>query len=278
MNKTEQLDFLIRFLSAGTEIPPTIKGFALRCPHSLGHVRASTAATSLRSSIDDKWRLFRSLVNVREPASITDDFLAVQNNLLQSMIEEKGITDVNNLKPMRNNLYLWRGDITTLKIGAIVNAANSAMLGCFIPCHACIDNAIHTFAGVQLRLECANVMRKQGHTEPAGTAKITPAFNLPCNYILHTVGPIIRDTVRNEDKKLLAGCYRSCLSLAEEHKIESVAFCCISTGEFHFPNEEAAQVAVNTVSDFLKTNKYIIKVVFNVFKEQDEIIYRRLLG
>jgi len=243
MNKTEQLNFLIRFLSPQTEIPQTI---------------------------DDKWRLFRSLVNAREPSPIArtkgpNDFLDIQNNLLQSMIEEKGITDVNNLKPMRNNLYLWRGDITTLKIGAIVNAANSAMLGCFIPCHACIDNAIHTFSGVQLRLECANIMQKQGHAEPAGTAKITPAFNLPCDYILHTVGPIIRDTVRNEDKKLLAGCYRSCLSLAEEHKIESVAFCCISTGEFHYPNEEAAQVAVNTVSDFLKTNKYIKKVVFNVF-------------
>ena len=251
MNKVEQLEFLISFLSPQTEIPPTI---------------------------DDKWRLFRSLVNVREPAPIADDFLDVQNNLLQSMIEEKGITDVNNLEPMRNNLYLWRGDITTLKIGAIVNAANSAMLGCFMPCHACIDNAIHTFAGVQLRLECANIMQKQGHTEPTGTAKITPAFNLPCNYILHTVGPIIRENVRKEDKKLLADCYRSCLSLAEEHTIESVAFCCISTGEFHFPNEEAAQVAVNTVSDFLKTNKYIKKVVFNVFKEQDEIIYRRLLG
>ena len=251
MNKTEQLDFLIRFLSPETKIPQ-ITG--------------------------DKWRLFRSLVNVREPAPITDDFLAVQNNLLQSMIEEKGITDVNNLEPMRDNLYLWRGDITTLKTGAIVNAANSAMLGCFMPCHACIDNAIHTFAGVQLRLECANIMQKQGHAEPIGTAKITPAFNLPCNYILHTVGPIIRDAVRNEDKKLLAGCYRSCLSLAEEHTIESVAFCCISTGEFHFPNEEAAQVAVTTVSDFLKTSKQIKKVVFNVFKEQDEIIYRRLLG
>jgi len=170
MNKAEQLEFLIRFLSPQTEIPPTI---------------------------DDKWRLFRSLVNVREPAPIADDFLDVQNNLLQSMIEEKGITDVNNLEPMRNNLYLWRGDITTLKIGAIVNAANSAMLGCFMPCHACIDNAIHTFSGVQLRLECANIMQKQGHTEPTGTAKITPAFNLPCNYILHTVGPIIRENVRN---------------------------------------------------------------------------------
>jgi O-acetyl-ADP-ribose deacetylase (regulator of RNase III) len=251
MNKTEQLDFLIRFLSPQMEIPQTI---------------------------DDKWRLFRSLVNVREPAPIADDFLAIQNNLLQSIIEENGITDIDNLEPLRKNIYLWRGDITTIKIGAIVNAANSGMLGCFMPCHACIDNAIHTFAGVQLRLECAEIMRKQGHAEPTGKAKITPAFNLPCDYILHTVGPIIRGSVSNKDKQFLSDCYRSCLSLAEEHSIESIAFCCISTGEFHFPNEEAAHIAVNTVSAFLKTSKQIKKIVFNVFKEQDENIYRRLLG
>ena len=251
MTKTEQLDFLIRFLSPQTEIPQTI---------------------------DDKWRLFRSLVNVREPAPIADDFLAIQNNLLQSIIEENGITDVDSLEPLRENIYLWRGDITTIKIGAIVNAANSGMLGCFMPCHACIDNAIHTFSGVQLRLECAEIMRKQGHAESTGKAKITPAFNLPCDYILHTVGPIICGSVSNKDKQFLSDCYRSCLSLAEEHSIESIAFCCISTGEFHFPNEEAANIAVNTVSAFLKTSKQIKKIVFNVFKEQDENIYRRLLG
>ena len=251
MNKTEQLDFLIRFLSPQMEIPQTI---------------------------EDKWRLFRSLVNVREPAPIADDFITIQNNLLQSIIEENGITDVDSLEPLRENIYLWRGDITTIKIGAIVNAANSGMLGCFMPCHACIDNAIHTFAGVQLRLECAESMRKQGHAEPTGKAKITPAFNLPCDYILHTVGPIIRGSVSNKDKQFLSDCYRSCLSLAEEHSIESIAFCCISTGEFHFPNEEAANIAVNTVSAFLKTSKQIKKIVFNVFKEQDENIYRRLLG
>jgi hypothetical protein len=169
MNKTQQLDFLIRFISPQTEIPQTT---------------------------DDKWRLFRSLVNVREPSPIADEFLSVQDNFLKSVIAEKGITDINSLKPLKDNLYLWRGDITTLKIGAIVNAANSAMLGCFMPCHACIDNAIHTFSGVQLRLECADIMRKQGHPEPTGTAKITPAFNLPSNFILHTVGLIIRENVR----------------------------------------------------------------------------------
>jgi O-acetyl-ADP-ribose deacetylase (regulator of RNase III)/DNA-binding HxlR family transcriptional regulator len=249
--KTEQLDFLIRRLNPQTEIP---------------------------KSTDDKMFLFRSLVNVREPVPIDDDFLSVQDNFLKSVIAEKGITDIDSLEPLQNNLYLWRGDITTLKIGAIVNAANSAMLGCFMPCHACIDNAIHTFAGVQLRLECAKIMQEQGHPEPTGTAKITPAFNLPSDYILHTVGPIIRGNLKNEDKQQLADCYNSCLSLTEKHKIKSIAFCCISTGEFHFPNEEAADIATNTVTNFLTTSKYIEKVVFNVFKEQDEIIYRRLLG
>jgi len=251
MTKSEQLDFLIGCLCKETEIP---------------------------QSIDDKWRLFRSLVNVREPAPIAEDFLTVQNNLLQSIISENGVTDVDTLKPLQENIYLWRGDITTLKVGAIVNAANSGMLGCFMPCHLCIDNAIHTFAGVQLRLECAEIMQKQGHAEKTGKAKITSAYNLPCDFILHTVGPIIYNNVSEKDKQLLSDCYVSCLSLAEENKIKSVAFCCISTGEFHFPNEEAANIAVNTVSAFLKNSKYIKKIVFNVFKEQDENIYRRLLG
>ena len=152
------------------------------------------------------------------------------------------------------------------------------MFGCFMPCHLCIDNAIHTFEGVQLRLECAEIMQKQGHAEKTGKEKITSAYNLPCNFILHTVGPIIYNNVSEKDKQLLSDCYVSCLSLAEENKIKSVAFCCISTGEFHFPNEEAANIAVNTVSAFLKNSKYIKKIVFNVFKEQDENIYRRLLG
>ena len=264
MTKSEQLDFLISLLASSclcreTENPL----FATKFP---------------AQSIDDKWRLFRSLVNVREPAPIAEDFLTVQNNLLQSIISENGVTDVDTLKPLQENIYLWRGDITTLKVGAIVNAANSGMLGCFMPCHLCIDNAIHTFAGVQLRLECTEIMQKQGHAEKTGKAKITSAYNLPCDFILHTVGPIIYNNVSEKDKQLLSDCYVSCLSLAEENKIKSVAFCCISTGEFHFPNEEAANIAVNTVSAFLKNSKYIKKIVFNVFKEQDENIYRRLLG
>ncbi len=175
-------------------------------------------------------------------------------------------------------LYLWRDDITTLRVGAIVNAANSAMLGCFAPNHGCIDNAIHTFAGVQLRMECAAIMEKQGHPEPAGTAKITGAYNLPCKYILHTVGPIVGRRLTEEHRQMLESCYRSCIELADKNKIESVAFCCISTGEFHFPNEDAARIAIDTVTDCMKSCITVKRVVFNVFTERDEGIYRGLLG
>jgi O-acetyl-ADP-ribose deacetylase (regulator of RNase III) len=228
----------------------------------------------------EKFKLFRSLVNVRPPLQASDEFLSKQNELLQSLIIEKGITDIVNLKPVSENIYLWRGDITTLKVDAIVNAANSAMLGCFVPCHACIDNAIHTFAGVQLRLECAEIMKKQGHPEPTGKVKITAAHNLPSKYILHTVGPIIRDKLTDKDCQLLSDSYHSCLELAAQNNVKSVAFCCISTGEFRFPNEEAAKIATQTVSSFLndKNHNQDMKIIFNVFKEQDEQIYQRLLG
>lgn len=172
---------------------------------------------------------------------------------------------------------MWQGDITTLRCDAIVNAANSGMTGCYVPNHRCIDNAIHTYAGVQLRTACAKIMKKQGHEEPTGQAKITPAFNLPCDYVLHTVGPIITGRVTQEDRDLLASCYRSCLELAAEYQLESVAFCCISTGEFHFPNALAAEIAVETVKAFLSRETSVKKVIFNVFKDMNKEIYTRLL-
>ena len=178
---------------------------------------------------------------------------------------------------MREGIYLWQGDITTLRCDAIVNAANSGMLGCFVPCHGCIDNAIHTFAGVQLRLACARIMDEQGRQEETGGAKLTPAFNLPCRYILHTVGPIVSGRLTQRDCDLLASCYRSCLELAEENHIKSVAFCCISTGEFHFPNRQAAEIAVNTVMEFKEKTPSNMEVIFNVFKDMDAAIYRALL-
>ena len=223
-------------------------------------------------------QLLRGLMNLRAPQHADADFLQMQDAYLQGETAAKGITDIADLTPIKPGLYLWQGDITTLKCDAIVNAANSGMTGCYIPNHRCIDNAIHTFAGMELRLACEELMEKQGHSEPAGQAKITPAFNLPCRYVLHTVGPIIEGRVTERDRELLASCYRSCLELAAENGLESVAFCCISTGEFHFPNELAAETAVRTVKDYLKKQTSVKRVIFNVFKDFDRSIYARLLG
>lgn len=222
--------------------------------------------------------LLRSLMNVRPPRPISEGFLAVQDEYLQEELRQRGITDLADLTPIGEGIYLWQGDITTLRCDAIVNAANSQLLGCFCPCHGCIDNCIHTYAGVQLRLECARLMKRQGREEETGRAKITRAYNLPCKYILHTVGPIIQGRLTKRDEELLASCYRACLELAVQNGVDSIAFCCISTGEFHFPNDRAAEIAVQTVRKFIQEKKSGIKVIFNVFKDLDYKIYRNLLG
>ena len=222
-------------------------------------------------------RLLRSLFNVRMPREIGGDFLKIQDEYLQEEAQRKGITDIADLEPIQEDFYLWQGDITTLKCGAIVNAANSQMLGCFQPCHGCIDNAIHTFAGVQLRNICNEMMTKQGYNEPTGQAKITPAYNLPCKYVIHTVGPIVNGWLTEKDCDLLKSCYLSCLKLAEENGVESIAFCCISTGVFGFPQREAAQIAVDTVKEYKAATGSYIKVIFNVFKDEDHVIYNKLL-
>ena len=222
-------------------------------------------------------KLLRALFNVRLPLPTGEEFLRVQDEYLQEEIAQKGITSIDDLEPIKPDIYLWQGDITTLKCDAIVNAANSGMTGCYVPNHRCIDNAIHTFAGVELRLACEELMERQGYPEPTGQAKITPAFNLPCRYVLHTVGPIINGRVTKEEEELLSSCYRSCLELAEEHSLESVAFCCVSTGEFHFPNEQAAEIAVETVKQFMNRKTSVKKVIFNVFKNLDKAIYEKLL-
>lgn len=222
--------------------------------------------------------LLRALFNIRMPRPVSDEFLRVQDEYLQREIAEKGVTDVADLTPVQDGLYLWQGDITTLKCGAVVNAANSQMLGCFVPGHTCIDNAIHTFAGVQLRAACAKLMERQGHEEPTGQAKITPAFNLPCRYVIHTVGPIVQGGLTQLHRQQLASCYRSCLELAAENGVDSIAFCCISTGVFLFPNEEAAKIAVDTVKKFRAEADSPIEVIFNVYKPVDLYIYRELLG
>lgn len=259
MTQNERRQFLIRKLLSeepeyqGIEIPPHIEG---------------------------QKRFLRSLMNVRRPRPIDAEILKIQDEYLKAEVEAKGIVDGSTLPacPSNKRMVLWRGDITTLKVDGIVNAANSALRGCFIPCHSCVDNIIHSVSGIQLRLACDEIMRKQGHEEPTGSAKITPAFNLPCQYVLHTVGPIVSGPLTDTHCSQLADCYQSCLELAVKNGLKSLAFCCISTGEFHFPQRTAAEIAVETVKEFLRSDRTMEKVIFNVFKTEDYEIYKRLLG
>ena len=229
---------------------------------------------------EEQWNLLRSLFNVRPPYPASQEFLKVQDEYLSELVRSRGIVDAESLpaSELDPRITLWQGDITTLRCDAIVNAANSALLGCWQPCHSCIDNMIHSLSGVQLRIKCNEIIQEQGHEEETGTAKITPAYNLPCKYVLHTVGPIISGPLRKEDCDLLAGCYQSCLELAAGNNVRSVAFCCISTGVFHFPQQRAAEIAVETVRQFLETDSSIDRVIFNVFTDRDLAIYQRLLG
>lgn len=227
---------------------------------------------------EEQKKLLRSLMNVRLAAPVSEEFQRIQDEYLQEENRNRGIVELSSLTPIQDDIYLWRGDITRLACGAIVNAANSGMTGCYQPCHNCIDNCIHTYAGIQLRNYCSDLMEKQGYEEPTGTAKITPAFNLPCEYVIHTVGPIVRGKLTPLHCRRLASCYRSCLELADQTQVHSIAFCCISTGVFMFPNEEAAKIAVQTVKDYKAETGSKIEVIFNVFKELDEQIYRNLLG
>lgn len=228
--------------------------------------------------VDGQKKLLRSLMNIRRAAPVSEEFQRIQDEYLQEENRSRGIVALSALTPIQSGIYLWRGDITGLACGAIVNAANSGMTGCYQPCHSCIDNCIHTYAGIQLRNYCSDLMKKQGHAEPTGTAKITPAFNLPCEYVIHTVGPIVQGELTRLHLRQLASCYRSCLELADRKQIGSIAFCCISTGVFGFPNEEAARIAVQTVKEYKAETGSKIEVIFNVFKELDEQIYRSILG
>lgn len=247
----EQLDYLIRTLNPNIKIP---------------------------ESKQEKEDILRTLMNIWEVEKLPEQFFDVQDEYLKQKLSEKKIIELEELDEVEKNIYLWQGDITTLKVDAIVNAANKALLGCFIPHHRCIDNAIHTQAGLQLRQECFEIMQKQGEFEKTGQAKITSGYNLPAKYVIHTVGPIIYNLVEDSDKELLASCYRNCLELALKNNLKSIAFCCISTGEFRFPNDLAAQIAVTEVRKVLSENPdKDIKVVFNVFKDSHLAIYRDLL-
>ena len=223
-------------------------------------------------------RLLRGLMNVRMPADADLEFLKVQDEYLQEDLQERGVVDINTLTPIEDGIYLWQGDITRLNADSIVDACNDQLCGCFVPNHNCIDNSIHTFAGIQLRKKCGDIMKMQGHPESVGQAKITPAYNLPCKYVLHTVGPIVQGRLTKRHEELLASCYTSCLDLAAQYNLESVAFCCISTGVFMFPNDRAAAIAVDTVRQYMEKGTSVKKVIFNVFKDIDKEIYESLLG
>lgn len=225
------------------------------------------------------WRAFRALVNTRPPMPAGSSWLEAQDELLAGLIDEAGIASVKDGAPCTydDRIRLWQGDITTLAVDAIVNAANSQMLGCWVPGHYCIDNAIHTFAGMQLRLECARIMDAQGCEEPTGCAKITAAYNLPSRHVIHTVGPIANGRPTDRHRAQLASSYESCLNLAQENSLPSIAFCCISTGVFGFPRQEAAQIAVETVRKWLDRTSAQMTVVFNVFTDSDYDIYADLL-
>lgn len=221
-------------------------------------------------------RLMRSLMNICQPTEFSDEFYKLQDEVLKEDAANKGTVSLDDMDEKEKGIYLWKGDITRLQVDAIVNAANNQMLGCFVPMHKCIDNAIHSASGVQLRLECDRAMKEQGSEEPTGSAKITDAYNLPCKKVIHTVGPIVFSGLHEKHKELLASCYRECIKLAAENGLKSIAFCCISTGEFRFPNKEAAEIAVNTVREMKKD--YDMDVIFNVFKEEDYVLYEKLLG
>ncbi len=253
---------------------------------------AESAGNFERDEFEQR-QLLRALMNLRPPGNLREDFLKIQDELLTEETKERGIVNPDDLptvseksffKDKARQIVIWQGDITRLAAGAIVNAANSALLGCFVPGHKCIDNAIHSFAGLQLRESCAQIIRRQGHEETTGNAKITPAFNLPAKFVIHTVGPIIHADGKGNfkptdlDAKLLERCYSSCLNLAAENNLKSIAFCCISTGEFHFPNRQAAEIAVKTVYNFLQKSDNDIKIIFNVFKDFDREIYTKLIS
>lgn len=257
MNTQEQLDFLLNYL-----------------------IEERDERIDVPDNYQEKRNLLRALMNVRMPSKVSDEFLKVQDEFLTAETKNKNLTSVDEIEEVKGKLMLWQGDIATLKSDAIVNAANSKLLGCFIPLHNCIDNVIHSAAGVQLREECDRIMRQQGVDEEIGKAKITGAYNLPSKYVIHTVGPAIAKGLKPSDKdcEALASCYRSCLEIASYNKLESLAFCCISTGVFNFPQDLAAEIAVKTVEDYLNSNETSLKhVIFNVFTDKDYYIYKKLL-
>ena len=274
MDRLENLENIIMYLMADEHVSHQIP-FTLeerqRMMRALMNVWSSE---SIQACLEGRVATNEDEVNVWKPKAISNDFLTMQDAELQMQREDKGVVEISDITPQTSDIRLWQGDITRLKVEAIVNAANAQALGCWAPLHNCIDNCIHSAAGIQLRKECADKM--QGRLLATGDAFITQGYNLPAKHVIHTVGPIIPDGIpTKEQEEQLAQCYRSCLDLAEENGLESIAFCCISTGVFHFPNQRAAEIAIETVRSYprhaLKT------IVFNVFLDKDRDIYQQLL-
>lgn len=233
---------------------------------------------------EGKRRILRSLMNIRMPKALPDDVLAVQDEYLTGRAEEKGIVRLSDIPEIRDGLSVWQGDITRLAVDAIVNAANSQMLGCFVPMHTCIDNCIHTYAGVQLRAECSRQMNQlrlkygKDYEQPTAVPMLTDAYNLPAKKVIHIVGPIVQYELTPELEKDLADCYLNTLDMCLENDLRSVAFCCISTGVFRFPNKRAAEIAVSTVDSWLSQHPGSMeRVIFNVFKDEDKKYYEELI-
>ena len=263
MTQTERLDFLVEAFREDSEQYKSIQ---------------------VPADADGKRRVLRSLMNIRMPKRMDSSVLSVQDRYLRERIRENGIVTLSDIPVIRGGLSIWQGDITRLSVDAVVNAANSQMLGCFVPMHTCIDNCIHTFAGVQLRAECARRMselrEKYGaeYEQPTAVPMLTDAYNLPAKKVVHIVGPIVQGKLSPALEKDLADCYRNTLGICAENGLRSVAFCCISTGVFHFPNKRAARIAVETVETWLSEHKgKIDRVIFNVFKDEDKAYYEELL-
>lgn len=283
MNQNERLDYLAEQFAK--DYDETVRRTA--SPYE----KASMQYRKLEIPADaaGKWRLLRSLMNVRMPGKLPSSVLEVQDAYLKERILENGIVQIADLPtaadqgsshPHAEHISVWQGDITRLAADAIVNAANSQMLGCFVPMHSCIDNCIHTFAGVQLRAECSRKMNElrakfgPEYEQPTAVPMLTDGYNLPAKKVVHIVGPIVSGRLTKALEEDLADCYRSTLDLCLENEIKSVAFCCISTGVFHFPNRRAAEIAVQTVTDWMDQHPgQMERIIFNVFKEEDKIYY-----
>lgn len=246
------------------------------------------------ADIEDKKVLLRSLMNIRPPKETSEEILKVQDEYLTERNKEKDIVYLKDLKTVKetinskhrysNKISVWQGDITRLSCDAIVNAANSRMLGCFVPMHICIDNCIHTFAGVQLRYECNKIMNKFkeehgfDYEQPVAVPILTNGYNLPAKKVIHVAGPIVRIKLTEALEQDLKNCYKNVLDMCLENNLKSVAFCCISTGVFHFPNKRAAEIAVETVTTWLEQNENKIdRIIFNVFKQEDKYCYEKIL-